>query len=263
MMILYWFFSLPTFLSFILITGFFPAFGWLGLYLSRKTFHKRLTYGQDRNDQVAFFMSVLGVFYGITLGLVAVGTWENFESVQDKVATEAATLGALYRDVNAMPEPARTKIHTSLKEYTNEVIHHDWSLQQRGAIPKGSFSHLYDVQQSLYTIQPKNVTEEILLTESVGKFNELVMLRRMRMMSIGNSLPIAIWIVCIVGALICISFFWFLIMEDYKIQLILTMLCSFFIGTMLFLIVMMDNPYTGAISISTESFELVQNELMK
>jgi len=263
MMILYWFFSLPTFVSFILITGFFPAFGWLGLYLSRKTFHKRLTYGQDRNDQVAFFMSVLGVFYGITLGLVAVGTWENFESVQEKVATEAATVGALYRDVTAMPEPAKSNIHMSLKKYTDEVIRNDWPLQQTGVIPKGSFHHLHEVQQDLYTIKPANVTEEILLTEAVGKFNELVMLRRMRMMSIGNSLPTTIWIVCIAGALICISFFWFLIMEDYKIQLILTMLCSFFIGTMLFLIVMMDNPYTGEIAISPESFELVQSELMK
>lgn len=262
-MILYWLFSLPTFVAFIVITGFFPVFGWLGLYISKKTFHKKLTYGQDRNDQVAFFMSVLGVFYGITLGLVAVGTWENFETVQDKVATEAATLGALYRDVSALPEPAKSKIHTSLKKYTEEVAHKDWPLQQKGFVPEGSFQHLNDVQNTLYTVKPTNTTEEILLTEAVGKFNELVMLRRMRMMSIGNSLPPTIWIVCIAGALICISFFWFLVMEDYGIQITLTMLCSFFIGTMLFLIVMMDNPYTGEIAITAKSFELVQSELMK
>lgn len=262
-MILYWFFSLPTFVSFIIITGFFPAFGLLGLYLSKKTFHKKLSYAQDRNDQVAFFMSVLGVFYGITLGLVAVGTWENFESVQEKVTAEAATLGALYRDISAMPEPIRGNLQHALKKYTHEVINQDWPLQQQGVVHKGALNHLDVVQQTLYTFHPADATQEILLGETIGKFNELVMLRRMRVMSIGNGLPITIWLVSIVGAMICISFFWFLVMEDYGIQMTLTALCSFFIGTMIFLIVMMDNPYTGEIAISTESFELVQQELMK
>lgn len=262
-MVLYWFCNLPTFVSFIIITGFFPAFGLLGLHFSRKTFHKKLSYGQDRNDQVAFFMSVLGVFYGITIGLVAVGTWENFESVQEKVSTEAATLGALYRDVSSMPEPIRSDLHQALKDYTNEVIHRDWPLQQNGIVPQGALNHLDAVQQKLYSYRPAHATEEILLSESIGKFNELVMLRRMRVMSIGNGLPITVWLVSFIGALICISFFWFLVMEDYGIQMTLTALCAFFIGTMIFLIVMMDNPYTGEIAVSTKSFELVQHELMK
>ncbi|ABG57513.1 conserved hypothetical protein [Cytophaga hutchinsonii ATCC 33406] len=263
MMILYWFYNMPGFIAFIFITGFFPLFGLLGLYVSRKTFYKNRTYSQDRNDQVAFFMSILGVFYGITLGLVAVGTWENFESVQDKVANEAATLGALYRDVSALPEPFRSNIQLSLKNYTQDVITKDWPLQQKGATPSVTLNHLYTIQQMLYTFQPTTKSQEILLTEAVGKFNELVMLRRLRMMSIGNGLPNAIWLVSIIGALICISFCWFLSMEDYKIHMTLTALCAFFIGTMIFLIVMMDNPYVGEIAISPESFELVQKELMR
>ena len=260
---LYWFFNLPPFLSFILITGFFPAFGLLGLYISRRTFQIKHSYSQDRNDQVSFFMSALGVFYGITLGLVAVGTWENFETVEEKVALEAATIGALYRDTDALPEPTRTKLQTSLENYTNEVIHKDWPLQQKGETPRGTFQHLSIIQKDLYSFKPANPTEEILLAELIDKYNELVMLRRMRMMSIGNSLPPAIWLVCITGALMCISFFWFLIMESFRVQMLLTGLCAFFIGTMIFLIVMMDNPYTGEIAISPKSFELLQHELME
>jgi len=263
MMVLYWFYDLPPFLSFILITGFFPAFGVLGLHISRKTFHKKLSYGQDRNDQVAFYMSVLGVFYGITLGLVAVGTWENFETVQDKVAVEASTLGALYRDVSALPEPIKSKLQNTLKDYTNKVIHEDWPLQQRAIVSKSSLKSLNEFQQILYTFRPAHITEEISLNEIVGKFNELVMLRRLRMMTIGNGLPNAVWIVTIIGALACISFFWFLLMEEYWIQVVLTFTASFFIGTMIFLIVMMDNPYTGEIAVPTDSFDLVQEELMK
>ena len=172
-------------------------------------------------------------------------------------------MGALYRDISSLPEPSRSTLQSYLKNYTDEVIHIDWPMQQKGAVPTGTLTHLGDIQKILYAFRPANATEEILMAESVGKFNELVMLRRMRMMTIGNGLPLVIWLVSIVGALICISFFWFVIMEDYKIQMTLTVLCAFFIGTMIFLIVMMDNPYTGEIAISTDSFELVQKELMK
>ncbi len=115
MAILYWLFELPTFWSFTLIAGFFPVFAVLGLHLCRKTFHKKLAYSKDSNEQASFFMSVLGVFYGITLGLVAVGCWENFEGVQDKVTTESATLAAFYRDLSALPEPANQNCSISLK----------------------------------------------------------------------------------------------------------------------------------------------------
>lgn len=262
-MLLYWFYDIPPLLAFVLITGFFPAFGVLGLYISKKTFHKKLIYAQDRNDQVAFFMSVLGVFYGITLGLVAVGTWENFETVQDKVALEAATIGAIYRDVSALPDPTRSKLQAVLKDYTQGVILEDWPSQQRGIVSKAAFNRLANFQHILYSFVPTNESEKILLAEVVGKFNELVMLRRIRMMSIGNSLPTAVWIVTIIGALTCISFFWFLVMQEYWIQVTLTASSAFFIGTMVFLIVMLDNPYTGEIAVSTESFELVQRELLK
>jgi len=61
-MVLYWFFNLPTYVSFIIITGFFPAFGFLELPVSIKTFYKKLSYAQERKDQVSLFMSMLGLF---------------------------------------------------------------------------------------------------------------------------------------------------------------------------------------------------------
>ncbi len=130
-------------------------------------------------------------------------------------------------------------------------------------MPEGGIERLNNVQNILYAIEPENAREEIILAEAIGKFNDLIMMRRQRMMSIGNGLPVTVWMVTFVGALICISFSWFLIVDNYRIQVVLTAISAFFVGIMIFLIVMMDNPYTGEIAVSPESFEMVQRQLMK
>ena len=122
----YWIYEIPVFVSFILIAGPFTLFGIVGLKVARRTFHKRIGYSHDRNEQVSFFLSSMVVFYGITMGLVAVSTWENVVDVQDRVSKEAAGLAALYRDISSFPEPSKSELQGLLKEYTRYTIEVAW-----------------------------------------------------------------------------------------------------------------------------------------
>lgn len=66
---------------------------------------------------VGYFMSAVTVFYGITLGLVAVGTWTTFSQVEDKMDAEAQTIASIYRDVASHGEPWRTAIRNDMRDY--------------------------------------------------------------------------------------------------------------------------------------------------
>ena len=66
--------------------------------------------------------SVLLVFYGITLGLLAVAAWQTYSDVETRVGQEAAAIGALYRDVSSFPDPDRTELQSDLCQYTRQVI---------------------------------------------------------------------------------------------------------------------------------------------
>jgi hypothetical protein len=56
--------------------------------------------------------------------------------VQGKIDHEAAAaLGALYRDIGAYPEPARTIMQEDLRKYTRQVFDVGWPLQQHGIVP--------------------------------------------------------------------------------------------------------------------------------
>jgi len=263
MSIWYWIYDLHPGIAFFLITGFFTAFGVVGLWVSEKTFKKKLTYDEDFNDQVSYYMSAIGIFYGITLGLVAVGAWENFDTVEEDVNKESAALGALYRDVSSFPDPYQKQLQKSLKRYTRYVIEDEWPIQERGQVPAEGVARLNDFQVILYSFQPKDRREEIIMAETLSKYNDYVTMRRMRLLSINSGLPYAIWIVTIAGALICISFLWFFLMKTPMIQFMMISTISFFIGSMIFLIIMMNEPFSGEISVPSESFQLIERHLMK
>ena len=57
---------------------------------------------------VGDFLQYFGVIYGLLLGLLAVATYQNLSDVEKTVGNEASSLAALYRDVSAYPEPARS-----------------------------------------------------------------------------------------------------------------------------------------------------------
>ena len=50
--------------------------------------------GHSHNEIVGFYLSAVCLFYGITLGLLAVGTWQAYSDVDSKVDEEASVLAA-------------------------------------------------------------------------------------------------------------------------------------------------------------------------
>jgi hypothetical protein len=75
-----------------------------------------------------------------------------------------------------------------------------------------------------------------------------------RQHSVLTGIPPIMWYVVIIGAVINIGLLWLLDM-DFISHMILGGLVSFFLGTVILLIVAMDNPFRGEVSVSPEPFE--------
>jgi hypothetical protein len=69
------------------------------------------------NDMVGFVLSSYFVLYGLT----AVAVYQNLTSVTDLVSREAASLGAIYRELGGYPQPGRELLRGELRDYTPRV----------------------------------------------------------------------------------------------------------------------------------------------
>jgi uncharacterized integral membrane protein len=86
--------------------------------------------------------------------------------------------------------------------------------------------------------------------------------QRIREQSVKTGIPAIMWYVVIVGAILNIALFWLFDIR-YVTMMFLGGVLSFFLGAMILLIAVMDNPFRGAVSISPEPFEQLYWERMR
>ena len=259
----YWLYDIPSWAFASIVIGFFVSFSLLEPYFLNHYFQKKLLITRENNEAIAAFLSISGVFYGITLGLIAVGTFENFNTTESVVTGESSSLAALYRDVSILESPQKDSLKATLKNYTNYVVNKAWKQQQQGIIPKGGTLIIDQFQKQLSKYQPVSKKDEIIYAEVFDQFNVLVEKRRLRLNSVNASLPATIWYILIMGAMINIAMTWLLVFDNKKLSVTINILSGLLIGTIIFLIAAMDNPYRGEYSVSADSFRMLLDGLMK
>lgn len=259
----YWVYDLPNWLFFFLTISFFVLFSLLGAFLFSRHFEKKLGLTAEHNSIVSTFLSMSGVFYGITLGLIAVGTFENFNDVEGKVNNESSSLAALYRDVNILENASKDTLAATLKRYTHYVVEKAWPIQSKGIVPKEGTFIIDTFQMQLANYQPRSAKDQIIYGEVFNQFNVLVEKRRLRLNAVNASLPSTIWVILLVGAFVNIALTWLLVIKNRKLDIVINTLSGILLGSLIFLIAAMDNPFRGAYSISADSFQLLLDGLMK
>ncbi len=259
---LYWLYNLPNWLFGVVVVLFFVLYSLAGLFTTRAWVRRQHREDHSHNDIVSYFLAAITVFYGITLGLLAVATWTNFSATQDKVDREAQVVASLYRDVNSFPDPLRTTLENDLRSYTREVIDVSWPQQRQGIVPYGSGPKLEQFQADLLLFEPKTEREKIVTTQAYGVFNALVEARRSRLETVTSGMPASLWSLVILGGLITMTATLFFDTPSFRMHFWMTVLLSTLLGLMVFLIGTLDNPFRGKVSIGPGSLERVYQQIM-
>jgi uncharacterized membrane protein YiaA len=235
-----------------------------GLWWARRYVNPRFKMHDGVNDAISGTVQAIGVFYGVTVGLISVGVWNTASAAQDAVSLEASSLVALYRDVRSFPEPTNQRLCTLLKSYTLEIVNGDWPAQRaRGEFSPKSGVLLDNFQSALSKFVPKNEGERALFSESLAAFNKVSIQRRLRMDAVENGLSGTMWIVIWFGAVISIGVVFLFHLEDGKLHALLVVLTAGFLGLVLFMIVLNDKPFYGYVAVPTHSYDLVLNDVMQ
>lgn len=259
---MYWIYDIPTPMLAALITGSFVLFAWVGYVVIRPFLRLFVRSRSVSNDTIGYVLSGFGVSYGLLLGLTAVAAYNNFGAADDAVSREAASLGAVYRDIGRYPEPHGQNLRWLLREYCRHVIKDVWPEHRKGIIPTGGEVRLEAFQERLLDFEPSSVSEQILHAEALRQFNSFLEQRRVRHHTVTSGIPAVMWYVLIVGTLINIAILWLFDMS-FVAHLLLGGLLAFFLGTVIFLIAAMDNPFRGEVSIGPEPFQAIYKVMME
>ena len=249
-----WIYSLPIETLAIWVAVIFVGYCWIGGLLMRPLLRPFVRARHSGNDIIGHVLSSFGVFYGLLLGLIAVAAYQNFSRVEANVVKEVSSLETLYEDVSTFPEPHGQNLRWLLRDYCRYVIKYGWPEYRKGRIPEGGSIRIKAFQERMLAFEPSTKTEELIFAETLRQFNEFLVHQRVREQSVNTGIPAIMWYVVIVGAILNIGLLWLFDMR-FMTLLFLGGVLSFFLGAMILLIAVMDNPFRGAVSISPEPFE--------
>ncbi len=232
------------------------------LFLSRRYLLPHLRYHDGVNDAISGTVQAIGVFYGITVGLIAVGVWNTYSNAGDLVSKEASSVGTLYRDFGGYPSPVREELRGKLREYTVFIIDQAWPAQKEGRLLDTGTHILDDLQARLYSFEPSTPGQVALHSETLSAYNKLIEYRRLRIDAVGSGLSAVMWAVIWVGAAISIGVAYLYRIEDAKIHFMLVSLMAGFLAMVLFMIVINDKPLVGYTSIGSDPYKLILQKLI-
>jgi hypothetical protein len=257
---MYWVYDLPNWLFGVLTIAVTVAIGLGGLYATRKWVRSVHGDGHSHNEVVGFYLGAVCVFYGITLGLLVIATWQTYSDVETRVGEEAAAVGALYRDFSSFPDPNRTELQADLRQYLRQVIDVAWPQQRRGIVPQDDGVTLSTLQTHLSRFEPATESQKVIYAEAYQGFNRIAELRGRRLQSVRAGLPEPLWTIVLIGALLNIALTWFFDMRSQSMHFWMTVMLSVLLGLLIYLLGALDNPFRGEISVRPEPFEIMYSK---
>src|SRR3954462_12184477 len=248
-----WLYQLHTFWLGVLIVGLFVGSSVASLALTRPL-AKRLC--REQNDFVNFFFATIGVFYAVLVGLIAVAVWGNYAGIDGIVSNEAVNASDVYRDVESYPPAVRDEVRGSLRAYVNCVGRREWPAQKRGAkLGDDGDLLLQKAAQGLTTFEPTTPGQQVVHVQTLRDLDDLFSNRRLRLEAVDSHLPGLMWLVVLVGAAVLMLTACFFCADSNPLHYLLTIGLSVLVGLVIFLILALDRPLVGTVSVDASSFE--------
>jgi drug/metabolite transporter (DMT)-like permease len=248
----FWLYDMPTWMMFLLVVSLTMVVAVGGCLFLRDRFDRWLGLTYETNDVVGNFLSFTGLFFGILLGLVAVGAWESYNDADTALNNETANVVALYRDISVLPDPFRNKAKYAMRHYVDLVVNTEWPQQRVGRIPSIGAVGLDMLSAVLYAAPINNAHDELVVGTALTQYNGLVESRRHRLATVDDGLPSSLWTVIILGVLINLVITWLFVIRNRRLDILMNVLVSAALGSVLAFIIAMDNPYRGELSVSPE-----------
>jgi hypothetical protein len=250
----------PWIFGFIVVSA-FVVLSIAGLFLFQRLATRRLHLSEHLNSQVIFFASMIGMFYSLTAGMIAVGVWSTYRQMDNVVSSEATAIGCLYRDITGYPDPVRTQIQGEVRSYVDFLIRTAWPLQKQGIPTDEATRKLTRLEALLVQFEPTTSGQQILHSQVMTQYNEVAALRRQRLHGIGGGLPSVMWSVVLIGAVLTITVT-YLLEINRTLHFIMTGFLSMFIGLVVFVIASLDRPLSGPLAIDSHPYQLVLDRLI-
>ena len=239
------FYSLPVGLAAILVMGTSLAVG-LGTSFGLR---RLLGLGSSdaEMDNAVSLMQVVAAYIGILIAFAGVQVWQDFADAENAVHREAASAAALYRDL-ASYGPETLEARQNLRAYANSIVTEEWPLLPEGQASAQTDIKLFRLYDAVGKIRPNDYRDSTIYSEAFSNLDDLVGLRRDRLIHSGSGMPVILWIVGLAGSMLIVGYT--ATFPHTLANVVMIAGISLALGLVFLFILIVDRPYMGNYSVS-------------
>jgi hypothetical protein len=212
---------------------------------------------EGQNDVAGFIYAVLGVAYAVLLAFVVIAVWQDYETAQTNVESEAHELAGVYFLASRLPEPQRTRLQDLARTYARIVVEEEWPMMERGQTSPRADSLVSQLRSKILGFDPRTKGEQVLYESGLSQLHDAADARRSRLLEVREGIPRLLWVVLVLGGVITVSFTYLFGLKSNLAHALMVAALTLLICGILYTIGEFDNPFSGVVEIRPEAFKEV------
>jgi hypothetical protein len=228
----------------------------LGLFI----FHRLVDWHAREEDtsMTGLSYALCGGIYAVVLAFVAVGMYEAMDKSSAIASDEANSLGGIAFDSAGLPAELGVRVRTDVDRYIDIVTKKEWPSQQAYQMEERYYeegwAQVRRIGLDLANFEPATQGQATVKAEMVHSTNELFSARRARLLAANAHLPDAVWQMLVFGLGLVAVYIYLFGPHNYRIHMAVTGLTMLSIGLVFTLIIALDYPFRGDLSVDTDAY---------
>jgi hypothetical protein len=216
--------------------------------------HRRVT----TDESMINYVQMIALFYGLLLGLVAVGLWQRQDDSEKNTVDESDQVRIVSDLARSVPGN-KTTLSDALGDYVQSVTKKEWPMMLSGQQRELYMAspELDNVRVAIMQFEPKTSTEQAAVQEMLSHYEQMLADRQRRLMDSQFSLPAVLKMTLLIGAL----FIWactFFIQSGHPLsQFVLSSMTIGYLFLVIYLILVLEHPFIGSWRVDFTPYERV------
>jgi hypothetical protein len=246
----------PTWVIGLVVIGVWTGLALGGLY----AFHRLVDVHLRHKDTetVGLTYAIVAVVYAVLIAFIVVDVFETFAKGDEIATAEANKLSNLMLDSAGLPPPMGEAVRADLDKYIDIVVKSEWPSQQKGklgdAVFEPGWTALAHLSTRLAVFEPATMGQNVNKSEMLHVMNELIKARRSRILAAGEHLPDVVWQILLLAGAVAVGYTYLFGTHSFGIHLAITGLIAATISLVFVLIIALDYPFRGEVSVGDEAF---------
>jgi len=251
-----WFYSHPIWEVVFVVCAVMVVVAIAGLFI----FHHLVQWEAREKDtsMIGLSYALAGGIYAVVIAFVAVGVYSAMDKGDAIASAEANSLSSIVFDSAGLPAELGARVRSDVNAYIETVVKKEWPSQKAFHMEEANFSAGWDelrrIGRDLAGFEPETIGQTTVKTEMVRGINDVFVARSARLLAANAHLPDATWQMMICGLVLVTAYIYLFGPHSFKIHMAVTALTMVSIGLVFSLIIALDYPFRGDLSVDDEAF---------